>query len=297
MDTEEALQVADKAADRSTPAADTPSLVNMIYALEILADGYRVANQKARAWELSSTHAHDQLALKLRQSKDDRQRLDQRLEQINSEIESLNDELDHTQGCWSDLMEFIRTALGLDERALDDTVDVRRILGRALADARLFAQVRDLVNGDFRARFAQGDTVTINDFNNPATPGHTTRVADGHVWMAPVGTDPKDQGKWTHVGFAQGAMWNATFPKLADLLDPATADAFASPAVQEFPAGAPDPDARVTRVRRVGGSTEFVRAGRLSTGGSLWTGVDMPGGVFHPWSAIVKWRPVVEVRE
>jgi hypothetical protein len=113
MDTEEALQVADKAADRNTPAADHPSIVNMVYALEILANGYRVTREKAQAWEASSA-SMGRRAMDATAARD----------QAVREAHDLNASWTAPKEHWSDLMYFIRTTLNLDVRALDDVADV-----------------------------------------------------------------------------------------------------------------------------------------------------------------------------
>lgn len=137
MNIEEALQVADKSTDRNTPARDHPSLVKMIYALEILADGHRTYREKATAWEETAGR-------------------------LGREVRAANKELDRTQGHWSDLMTFIRAGLGItDDRALDTPAEVRRLLGQAIADARMWARVKDLVAGNFVA----GDVVTADALN------------------------------------------------------------------------------------------------------------------------------------
>lgn len=186
MDIAEALQVADKAADRNTPAQEHPSLVHMIYALEILANGHRTYREKAVAWEGTA-------------------------ERLGRELEDANRELDRTQGAWSDLMEFIRAALNLDVRALDDPAEVRKILGRAFADARLWARVKDMAAG----KFVAGDVVTADAAGRETSVGRKPTTewgvrldvnesmkinSTGGVYIAPEGTDPKDTHKWTLLG-------------------------------------------------------------------------------------------------
>lgn len=245
-------------------------MISMIYALEILASGYRTMRDKAEAWKKQT-------------------------EGTNDECDRLNEELDRTQDEWRDLMEFIRTALGLppqslglDERAMSDKTDPRSILGQVFADARLLARIRDEVNG----KFVAGSVVTADAMNTVAEmaaepakpwamPGYTTRIEGGSLWMAPEGTDPADKSKWTHAG------WTKNFTLKMDVKPE-------HPAVQHFPVGAPEPDARVQRVKRFKGETVFVRSGRLSSGVSLWRRAS-GDSTTYTWPQIVQWRDVVEV--
>jgi hypothetical protein len=278
MDTEEALQVADKAADRNTPAADHPSIVNMVYALEILADRFRYWQEKAKAWEASSgrmaRRAMDATAAR---------------DQAVREGRELNAELDRTQGEWADLMEFIRAALNLDVRALDDVADVaevRKILGRALTDARLLARVRDEVNG----RFVAGSVVTADTLNTAQSPvpdagvtesltvrldaNESVKVNSGGVYVAPVGTDPKDTGKWTFLGTTPRGGVFVEFRKrsVANL----AVEVSMPPAVQLFPVSSPEPDKRVTVVEcyRMARPMRFERVAVTLSGDSLWRNMD-----------------------
>lgn len=281
MNIEEALQVADKVADRESSWAEHPSMVNMIYALEILAADYRTAQGKAQEWEASSNRM-------TRRAMDATTTRDQAVR----EGRELNTELRRAQGQWSNLTEFIRTALNLDAGvALDDVGDVRKILGREFAASRILARVRDEVNG----KFVAGSVVTADAVNTaqdaaaePEVPkGYTTRVTHEGVWSAPVGTDPADRDKWTRLGDATDFTVNMKLPKVTDYMT----------GCQYFSVGAPEPDARVKRVRRLGSGMELVRAGHLSTGGSLWRCVGDDSDVFHLWPAIVKWGPGIEVAD
>jgi hypothetical protein len=269
MDTEEALQVADKAADRNTPAADHPSIVNMVYALEILANGYRAMQEKAQAWEQSyrsQTYAHDQRARKLRDVRDIVQRL-------------------------NELVEFMRTALGLDAHALDDPNRARRILGGVFADARMWARVKDMAGG----KFVAGDVVTADVMNAVSEAVKSSRETDtgtmesltvrldanesvkvnsGGVYVAPVGTDPKDTGKWTFLGTTPRGGVFVEFRKrsVANL----AAEVSMPPAVQLFPIGSPEPDKRVTMVEcyRMARPMRFERVAVTLSGDSLWRNMD-----------------------
>lgn len=139
MDLDGALDVADKVADRELSWAEHPSMINMIYALQILAADYRTMRDKAQAWEKSyqaRVLVCDHQAQKLRDVKD--------------ALQSLNG-----------LVEFMRSALNLDAHALDDPDRARKILGRAFADARLWARVKDMAAGKFTA----GDVVTADVMN------------------------------------------------------------------------------------------------------------------------------------
>jgi len=152
VNTEEALRVADKVADRELSWADHPSMVNMIYALEILANDYRTMQEKAQAWERSyrdRTYAHDQRARKLRDARDTVQRL-------------------------NELVEFMRTALGLDAHALDDPDRARKILGGVFADARLWARVKNMAGG----KFVAGDVVTADVMNAVSEAVKSSRETD-----------------------------------------------------------------------------------------------------------------------
>lgn len=269
MDLRDALSIADKVSDKELSWAEHPSMINMIYALEVLAADYRTMDRKAEEWQT-------------------------RAEAMRETAESANDELDRTQGAWSDLMEFIRSALNLDVRALDDAGEVRTILGRAFADARLWARVKELAAGNFRA----GDVVTadaLNAFSEAvmtadgpmdaakAWPpkGYTTRVLNNSVWLAPEGTDPRDHDKWTHIGWANAGGFALNIP----------------PAAQHFPIGSPEPPVRVKRVTRPQHSAAgamFVRAGALSDGSSLWRRVAVDNAPFLRWSEVVRHQAAVE---
>lgn len=298
MNTEEALQVADKAADRNTPAADHPSIVNMVYALEILANGLRHWQEKAEAWEASSNRmarrALDATATRDRAVK---------------ALESANEELDRTQGEWSGLMEFIRTALGLspqslgvDERALCDKTDPRSILGQVFADARLWARVKDMANG----KFVAGDVVTadaLNAFNDTLAAttepkGYTTRATPEGVWSAPAGTDPKDLSKWTRLGDLADFTLNMEFPKLTKLMAADVGQAFRKPTREpvRFEPYAPEPSERVKRVRKTPAivtagyaSSSFTRIGKTVNGLSIWHEDAQPDAtVLWGWPDVVR---------
>src|SRR3954465_9014081 len=168
-------------------------MVNMIYALEILANDYRTMQEKAQAWERSyrdRTYAHDQRAQKLRDARDTVHRL-------------------------NELVEFMRTALGLDAHALDDPDRARKILGGVFADARMWARVKDMAGG----KFVAGDVVTADVMNAVSEAvtaakdpkGYTTRVTHEGVWWAPAGTDPADRDKWTRLDDATGFTLNVEF--------------------------------------------------------------------------------------
>lgn len=329
MDTNEALAVADKAADRNTPYNEAPSIMNMIYALEILADGYR-----------------QYVSISARR---------------NNEIRDMNEELDRTQTHWSDLMESVRSALGQPNTKFEDipqqirllvaenkavtlendqvrekwgeyeanlielvrflrdglgwmpAPDVElargagdklyRALGGVFADARLWARVKELTSGNFRA----GDVVTadaLNAFSEAVKDGaaatpHTTRIVNGAVWTAPYGTDPADWDKWTRVGMARDFTIEMTVdrPKLDALMGPDTAAVFAHPAHQHFPIGAPEPPARVNRVTRPQHSPAgavFVRVGVLSDGKSVWRREGDDSALLLRWPEIVRYQAAVE---
>jgi hypothetical protein len=302
VNTEEALQVADKAADRNTPAADHPSIVNMVYALEILANGLRHWQEKAKAWETSSgrmaRRAMDATAARDRAVREGRE---------------LNAELDRTQGEWSGLMEFIRTALGLspqslgvDERALCDKTDPRSILGQVFADARLLRRIRDEVNG----RVTAGDAVTADVMNiaraaresaavddpPPSVAGDaetlTVRLdtdssvkisAKGFVYTAPEGTDPRDTSKWSLISTLPNPGWT-----IVETCKPVAAEP------RKFAAGSREPG-QVKRVGRVDRpNVTFTRVGSLPNGNGVWRR-DGEAALLE-WAHMVKFVPVVEIR-
>jgi len=231
MDLNEALDVADKVADRELSWAEHPSMINMIYAVEILGREFRTARDQVDTWkERAEANLTD-------------------ADYMQGKLDDANAELDRTQGAWSDLMEFIRSALNLDVRALDDPAEVRKILGRAFADARLWARVKDMVAGKFTA----GDTVAADRLN-------TIMTADG---LVKLNFD------------IQGA--------------------FSGPNREQFPVGAPEPVARVQKVKRPQGDITFIRYGRLSDGKSLWRRVGDNSKTYLTWSQVVQFHAAVEV--
>lgn len=174
------------------------------------------------------------------------------------QVEAATAECDQTQGAWSDLMEFIRSALNLDVRALDDVAEVRKILGRAFADARLWARVKELAAGNFRA----GDTVTADALN-----------AFGEAF--------------NEFG---AAMKAGRKPGITIL----SANA---PARQHFSIGAPEPASRVTRVTRPQHSPAgavFTRVGVLTDGKSVWRRDGDDSALLLRWSEIVRYQAAVE---
>lgn len=308
MDADGALTVADKATDRTLPAAEHPALQDMIYALEILADGHRRGWEQAKAWEASASRmqqrAMDATVLRDRAVRD---------------LESANAELDRTQGHWSDLMEFIRTALGLspqslgvDKRALRDKTDPRSILGQVFADARLLRRVRAEVNGDFVAGGAvTADAVNtlgpvVETFTVRPDPGQSVKMNRFGLYVAPEGTDPRDTGKWTLIGTVPNPGWTivesrkktpAPSTKLGALFA-STGQTFADATEREprsFAMGSAEPEG-VKRVGRVSNpNITFTWIGALPNGNGVWR---RDGDDLVPlleWSNIVRYLPVVEV--
>jgi len=159
MDLNGALDIADRVSDRNLSWAEHPSLINMIYAVEVLADAFRDMERKREEWQTRAENMRDEAEAWKEQAQG---------------ADDLNAELDRTQGAWSDLMEFIRSALNLDVRALDDPAEVRKILGRAFADARLWSRVKDMVGG----KFVAGDVVTADAMNAFS---QAVMTADGRV--------------------------------------------------------------------------------------------------------------------
>lgn len=269
MGIEEALRVADTAADRNTPAAEHPSLMNMIDALEVLANDYRIFREKAAGWEKSyrsQTYAHDQMAVKLRKARDDMQKLNERREQARNERDAVQVEL-------GDLLECLRPAVGA--AVIAGPVDmgaVRSALGQVFADARLLARIRDEVSG----KFVAGSVVTAAEPAKPSPRGYTTRFQDGQVWSAPAGTDPADWYKWTCIGSAT--------------------DFTVAPARQAFPAGSPEPSSRVKRVARAGGSATFTRVACTVDGQSLWCeDTERDSAPLWLWAHLVRHHGVEEI--
>ena len=284
VDLNEALDIADKVSDRNLSWAEHPSMINMIYAMEILARECHALDNKMEEWQT-------------------------RAENMRDDFETANGKLDRVQSQLTGLKEFIRSALNLDAHALDDLGEARKILGSVFADARLWARVKDMVGG----KFVAGDVVTadaVNAFSeavktsrktgvNPLGSaaddkhwkGFTTRVQHNGVWLAPAGTDPADTDKWTWIGTSAGT------PKLDILMGRDVMAVFNGPDRQHFSIGSPEPAARVQKVKRPQGDITFIRFGRLSDGKSLWRRVGDDSKTYLTWSEVVRYQAAVEVPE
>lgn len=279
MNEDEALAIADRA---TGPAAlDSPplTLMSMLRALEILADGHRCYKEKAEAWRASS-------------------------ERMAQRATDANEELDRTQEHWSDLMYFIRTTLNLDVRALDDVAEVRKILGRALTDARLLRRIRDEVNGHFMAAVQkttdevkgtadavnavkaarETNTGTAETLTVRPDAGESVKINHGgYVYIAPEGTDPKDTAKWTRLG---------TMPRGWVLVEPRKQTPTVA-APRKFAPGSPEPGG-VKRVGRVSDpDVTFTRIGSLPNGHGVWRR-DGEAWLLE-WAHLVKFVSAVEI--
>jgi len=142
-----ALEVATKATDPALSHGEFPSYRDMRAALGTLSANIHTLMGEVNAAEDKVRHCQEEIGA----WKELCRGTDTEYNQLNEQCERLNGELDRTQGHWSDLMEFIRTGLGLDERATDKVDDVRAIIGNLIKDSRLLSRVRDEVNGTFVA--------------------------------------------------------------------------------------------------------------------------------------------------
>lgn len=146
----------------------------------------------------------------------------QQVRLLVAENKAVTAECDRAQGAWSDLMEFVRSALNLDVRALDDAGEVRKILGRAFADARLWARVKELAAGNFRA----GDVVTADALNafseavkDGRKPGITILSADAPARQHFSVGAPEPAARVTRVTRPQHSAAGAVFVRVGVLSD------------------------------------------------------------------------------
>lgn len=261
MDIEEALQIADRTTNRNLSWAEHPPLMHVVYALEIVAAEYRHSAKQATEWKDKAYRE--------------------------------NAAGEESRAAMADWLDFVSGTLGVDV----EVEDIRAIVGEALADARLFRRVRELVNG----KFVAGDA--LNAFNDTLAAtmepkGYTTRATPEGVWSAPAGTDPKDLSKWTRLGDVADFTLNAEFPKLTKLMAADVGEAFRKPGREpvRFEPYAPEPSARVKRVRKtppatIAGlaSSSFTRIGKTVNGLSVWHEDAQPDAtVLWGWPDVVR---------
>ena len=278
MDTNEALAVADKAADRNTPYSEAPSIMNMIYALEILADGYR-----------------QYVSISTRR---------------NNEIRDMNEELDRTQTHWSDLMESVRSALGQPNTKFEDIPQQIRLL---VAENKAVTLENDQMWGKWGEY--EANLIELVRFLRdglgwvPAPDAELARGASDGLYRA-VGQVFADARLWARVKELAAGNFRAGDTVTADALNAFSEavkagrkpgitilSADEAPARQHFSVGAPEPGPRVNRVTRPQHSPAgavFTRVGVLSDGKSVWRREDDDSALLLRWPEIVRYQAAVE---